>query len=255
MATPRGAVRCVLIWFTSTGPTRAVNAKCCPMSSVVMKRMLWLALLLLSGCAWAMSPTKAKLPYDSWRLGFLAPPYMEVWTEAAEVQDMDGRLFTHLESGTVAISYEGDTAGWPIHPGWGKGRYVTGANLPKRIAVRWQSLTEPQTYRAILVIPESARQLMLTKAPPRNPLNQPAYREGIAIGLAPGGWVKVWVSGPVGDPVEILCMRAEIELKGPDQGQYGGKYVTLPVAPKAYIAAHPIPYDSWACPNSAGTPG
>ena len=52
----------------------------------------------------------------------------------------------------------GNAKGW--RKTWGKGRYVNGADLPKRIYVRWQSLAEPQTYSTIVEIPERARQLM-----------------------------------------------------------------------------------------------
>ena len=54
----------------------------------VMKRVGLLALIvvLLAGCA--TGPAQARLPYDAWRLGFLAPHYMEVWTEDAVVEDV-----------------------------------------------------------------------------------------------------------------------------------------------------------------------
>ncbi|WP_416350778.1 DUF2931 family protein, partial [Pseudomonas sp. CCC1.2] len=48
--------------------------------------------------------------------------------------------------------------------GWadtgGNGSFVTGADLPKRVFVRWQSSVEPQTYQGWIEIPEEARQLM-----------------------------------------------------------------------------------------------
>ena len=56
--------------------------------------------------------------------------------------------------------FKGDPKGWPKHPG-GKGRFVRGADLPRLVYVRWQSMAEPQTYEAYLDIPESARQTML----------------------------------------------------------------------------------------------
>lgn len=110
---------------------------------------------------------------------------------------------------------------------------------------------EPQTYRAILEIPEEARELMLTRTESRVVPGSSDYRKAIVIGLAPGGIVRVRVTGPVGQPVDVLCQQAEVEAKGPDLGQYGGRYVTLPAKAKAYIDQHPIPYDSWKCP---GTP-
>ena len=136
-------------------------------------------------------------------------------------------------------------------PGWGAGRYVTGADLPRKIYVRWQSLVEPQTYSATLEIPERARKLMLTKAESTVVPGKKDWRLGLAIGLAPGGWVKVWVMGPVGEPIEVLCTRAEVEAKGPYRGLSGGRHRPLSPRALAYVQAHPIPYDSWRCPAMA----
>ncbi|GHH59403.1 DUF2931 family protein [[Pseudomonas] boreopolis] len=203
---------------------------------------------LLAGCATA--PAQAKLPYEAWRLGFLAPPYMEAWTEDAVIEDVRGRVFTRYDSGTVAIGYSGDPAGWPKTYSIGAGRHVIGADLPKRIYVRWQSLVEPQTYRITLEIPESVRKLMMTKADSLAVPGRYDYQNAVVIGLAPGGWVKVWVRNPGGEGVEVLCQHAEIEPKGPDQGKYEGRYVTLPAKAKEYISRNPIPYDSWKCPGA-----
>lgn len=174
---------------------------------------------------------------------------MSVWVETADVEDVTGRIFHRAGSGTVSMGYIGDPVEWEGPRTWGAGKYVTGADLPKRIYVRWQSLVEPQTYRAILEIPEEARELMLTRTESRVVPGSSDYRKAIVIGLAPGGTVRVRVTGPVGQPVDVLCQQAEVEAKGPDLGQYGGRYVTLPAKAKAYIDQHPIPYDSWKCPG------
>lgn len=108
---------------------------------------------------------------------------------------------------------------------------------------------EPQTYRVTLEIPERAREAMRTKSESQAIPGKFDHQNAVVIGLAPGGWVKVWVKSPGGNRVEVLCQQAEVEAKGPDLGQYGGRYVTLPA--KAYVDQHPIPYDSWKCP---GTP-
>lgn len=203
-----------------------------------MKRLLflWFVTCLLAGCA--SGSAKAKLPYDAWYLGFSAPPYMSVWVETADVEDIHGRIFQRAGAGTASLGYAGSPAGWSNMPG-GLGRHVIGADLPKRIYVRWQSLVEPQTYEAILEVPEQARQLMLTQVTSSNDPTYRNWRKAIAIGLAPGGFVKMWVTGPVGKPVEIRCQKAEIAPKGPDQGKYEGRYVTLPAKAKEYISRNP----------------
>lgn len=209
--------------------------------------LLALFLLLLSGCASA-DRNPGSLPYKYWRLGFLAPDYMEVWVETADVEDIHGQRFLHVGSGIVAVRTppegEGKAAGWGERFGWGAGRYVDGADLPKRIYVRWQSLADPQTYRVILDIPERARQLMSERLDPPCPASE--YREALALGLAPGGVVRGWVMSTCGKPIEILRAQAETEPKGPSQGKTGGQYA-LPLEPesKAYIEKHGIPYGSW----------
>lgn len=187
------------------------------------------------------------LPYDAWGLGFMAPPHMAVWVEDVVVHDLRDRRFGNLAPGTAAMGLSGDPAGWTNRPGPGKGRDVIGADLPKRVQVRWQSLVEPQTYEATLEIPDDVRALMLTQAPSVLDPNQNGYRNRLVVGLAPGGAIKVWVSGTRADPVEMMCAQASVVAEGPDGGRYGGRYVTLPERARAFVEANPIPYGSWAC--------
>lgn len=208
--------------------------------------LLGLLLVLLTGCA---NPEQfaGNLPYPYWRLGFLAPDYMEVWVETADVEDVHGNRFYRMGGGTASIAKptdgSGNAAGWRSNLGWGAGRHVNGADLPKRIYVRWQSLAEPQTYRITLQIPERARQLMMEKLDP--PCRTSEYRHALALGLAPGGVVKGWVMSTCGGPIEVLHAKAEIEPKGPYGGQSDGEYYFLSETSKAYIEKHGIPYGSW----------
>ncbi|MBS7690531.1 DUF2931 family protein [Pseudomonas lalucatii] len=107
-----------------------------------------------------------RLPFSGgWYLGFMAPDYMDVWLETADVTDVRGITFTTAVRGTVAVSQpengKGNARGWPGPYVRGKGMTLERLDLPERIFIRWQSLAEPQTYRATLEIPESARNLML----------------------------------------------------------------------------------------------
>ncbi|WP_287030657.1 DUF2931 family protein, partial [Pseudomonas sp. UBA6310] len=114
--------------------------------------------LVLAGCVHGVG---RPLPYEAWRLGFLAPNYMEVWIETADAVDIQGHVFRRAMSGVAAIRtpphFKGKPAGWPVNPSWGKGKDVHGADLPRLIYVRWQSLVEPQTYEAYIEIPEVTR--------------------------------------------------------------------------------------------------
>ncbi|WP_235499587.1 DUF2931 family protein [Frateuria sp. Soil773] len=211
--------------------------------------MLLGCLLALGGCA-----SEKRLPYEAWRLGFIAPVHMEVWVESGEVDDVAGRHFSGYETGTAAIGYEGDPAGWTANPSEGKGRFVVGAALPKRIEVRWQSLVEPQAYRVTLDIPDAMRRQMLTQGPPdptHAMLPEDRYYNLVTIGLAPGGWVKVWVSGGVEKAIPMMCVKADVVQGGPHEGKltFGkrSKYWPLSEHTKSYLETHPVPYDSWKC--------
>ena len=104
------------------------------------------------------------MPYDAWFLGFGTPAYMEVWIETAQVVDIQKQVFRGAGGGIASTSSptgnRGNPKGWPKTPGAGAGRYVTGADLPRLIYVRWQSMVEPQTYEVFIEIPESAREIM-----------------------------------------------------------------------------------------------
>jgi len=164
--------------------------------------------LCLSGCA-----NGSELPYEdvpAWRLGFLAPNYMEVWIETADAVDVNDRVFRRAMSGVSAIqtppNLAGDPRGWPERPGGGAGKHVFGAALPRLIY----------------------------------------YRNMLTIGLAPGGITKTWLMGPCLEPIEVARVKGEVVKRGPSQGLTDGRYA-LPLEPesKAYIEKYGIPYDSW----------
>ena len=224
----------------------------------------WLLCLILTlglaGCQINAAP-KPKLPYDAWYLGFLAPNYMEVWLELANFSDIDGRFFPNAMGGVVAMgqpaSLSATAKGWPKRIGSGKGRYMTGLDLPYMVAVRWQSLVEPLTYQTVFAIPAWARKKMLERLPAECPVSGRTsdYRKDLTIGLAPGGVVKVWIMGPCLDPIEVLTLQAEIEPKGPYGGKSNGKYRPLSPVVKSYVDKYGVPYGSWWAPIPYTTVG
>jgi len=216
-----------------------------------MSRFLHLAIvaLLLSGCTLADSRS---LPYDAWRLGFGAPDYMEVWIETADVVDIQGHVYRRAMSGIAAIqtppNNRGNPKGWPERPGWGAGKYVMGADLPQKLYVRWQSLVEPQTYKAMIEIPESTRAIMRKGERTFCAADGKwitGYRKAIAVGLAPGGIAKVWVLGPCLPPIEVTRVQGEVDPRGPYEGKSDGEYYFLSDESKAYVEKFGVPYGSW----------
>ncbi|MEH3021247.1 MAG: DUF2931 family protein [Pseudomonas oryzihabitans] len=214
----------------------------------------------LSGCQ-SSAANKAALPYDAWYLGFLAPNYMEVWLERADISDVNGLVFPRAMGGVVAMgqpaSLSATAKGWPRRIGSGKGRYLTGLDLPYVVSLRWQSLVEPQAYHAAFLIPEWARKKMVERLPAECPVSGRTsdYRKDLTIGLAPGGIVKVWIMGPCLDPIEVLTLQAEVEPRGPYGGKSNGKYRPLSPVVKSYLDKYGVPYGSWWAPIPYTTVG
>ena len=121
---------------------------------------------------------------------------MTGWVEASLVEDVNGRTFDHGSGGVIGNGNPGDATetarGWVGGVG-GNSRAVAGADLPKRIYVRWQSAVEPQTYRAWIDIGEEARQIMYDSTHRRceeTPERTARYMAALYLGLAPGGVVQ-----------------------------------------------------------------
>ena len=214
----------------------------------MMKAWYWLFIAAFyMGHAGAVEPP---MPLPSWYLGFVAPDYMDVWLETADVTDVRGVTFTEAMQGTVSIWQPADGKGDPTRE---LGPYILGAGvslpleLPQRLFVRWQSLAEPQTYRTTVEIPESARELMRKRERVNCPITgwTDEYRDTLAVMLAPGGIVKVWVSGSCFPAIPVARVQAEVEPLGPYGGKSGGRYRPLEPAAKAYLKKHEIPYGSW----------
>ncbi|SFQ58180.1 Protein of unknown function [Pseudomonas sp. NFPP07] len=212
-----------------------------------------LGALLLSGCQ-ATDPLSGKNDPKApwWQLGFIEPFYMKVWVEDSAVEDINGQLFTHTGSGSAAggdLGYDTEWArGWEDKVG-GNGWSVVGADLPKRIYVRWQSIVEPQTYRAWVEIPEEARKIMRASTNRRcseTPDQTARYMASVYLGLAPGGIVQVWVRDECRHTVKVARAQAEVEPLGPSQGKNNGRYAyKVSEKSKRYIEKYGIPYGSW----------
>ena len=211
-----------------------------------------LGALLLVGCQLAGTETGENDPkYPWWELVFVEPNYMKVWVEDSSVQDINDRIFFRAGKSTAASgqpSLEAESArGWGVVTG--SGMPVIGADLPKLIFARWQSITEQKTYRGFIAIPEEARQLMVKSTHqrcPETPEKTARFMASLYVGLAPGGVLQAWVKDSCRAPVVVARGQGEIEPLGPEQGKHGGRYA-YPVGEKAKanIDKYGIPYGSW----------
>lgn len=215
------------------------------------RSILLMGFFLLVGCA-----KKNDLPYEAWAIGFNTPARMQVWFERVEIVDVNGRRWADYSPGAVGFpASNGDPTGWPAHPGMSGMRDVHGAALPKEIFVRWQSLVEPKTYEATLQISDEVRQWMLessdVNADRKTRERSRRYFDMLAIGVAPGGTVRIWVQGAGLNAKSAMCQQATIVTAGPFEGKTRGVYAytvdQLSPQTKEYLKQHPIPYGSWKC--------
>jgi hypothetical protein len=213
--------------------------------------IILLGMLLLSACQTADPLSGERDPKDPWwSLDFMAPSYMIGVVEHSAVEDVNGELFNRPGGGAIGTATP--SLGTESARGWhgvaGNVIPVTGADLPKRIYVRWQSVVEPQTYQAWIDIPEEARQLMHSSTHRRcaeTPERNARYTASVILGLAPGGIVQVWVRDSCRKAIKVTRAQAEVAPLGPHLGKSGGKYYPQSEKSKRYIEKYGIPYGSW----------
>ncbi|MGF6555620.1 hypothetical protein ABIA48_002000 [Pseudomonas sp. S30_BP2TU TE3576] len=211
-----------------------------------------LATLAISACQ-PVDPLSAKNDYRTpwWYIGFTEPAYMTVWVETTAVVDIQDRLIPAGASGAAAQTPDGEYTK-EIARGWdgigGSSMPVVGADLPKRLFVRWQSIVERQTYAGWIDISESTRDIMRNSTArrchkyPQHSANSSAQ---LNLGLAPGGIIQVWVRDECSHAHKVDRGQVGIEPLGPDQGKYNGFYGKIKDSSQRYIERFGIPYGSW----------
>ncbi|WP_313089066.1 DUF2931 family protein [Pseudomonas sp.] len=221
----------------------------------VLNRLLIavVSLCYLAGCQSPDPLSGERDPKDRWwNLEFVAPIYMTAWVEASLVEDIQGNFYNHGSAGLIGSGEYGHkdelARGWPDGLSGSGIRGVVGADLPKRIFVRWQSVVESHTYRAWIDIPDEARVIMhdaTHRRCPETPDRSANYMASLYLGLAPGGVIQAWVRDRCLQPIKVARGKAEVEPLGPHLGQSGGHYYPQPRASKRYVQMHGIPYGSW----------
>jgi len=178
---------------------------------------------------------------------------MEAWVDGVDLTDVNDLMYERVFGGVASTSTppdnRGDAHGWPKRPGPGSQFPMSGIDLPEKITVRWQSLAEPEAYRASINVPKWVRDEMRTERRAFCRFDNDfilEYRSIIAIGVAPGGVAKFWLMGSCLDPMEIGRVQGEVNPVGPYNGTSNGEFYRPP-SPNAqhYIDTHGIPFGSW----------
>ena len=224
---------------------------------MITRGIALLTALILAGCVQhkrvELFPPKPDLPYRAWYVGLGAPDYMEAWVDGVDLTDVNDLMYERVFGGVASTSTppdnRGDAHGWPKRPGPGSQFPMSGIDLPEKITVRWQSLAEPEAYRASINVPKWVRDEMRTERRVFCRFDNDfilEYRSIIAIGVAPGGVAKFWLMGSCLDPMEIGRVQGEVNPVGPYNGESNGEFYRPP-SPNAqhYIDTHGIPFGSW----------
>jgi hypothetical protein len=223
------------------------------MEAVTMKVLFaLLAMLSISACQ-AVDPLSAKNDFKTrwWYIGFTEPAHMTVWVETSAVEDIKGRIIHDVAAGSAGSSdLENGTENARGWVGVGSASMpVTGADLPKRLFVRWQSIVERKTYAGWIDISESTRDIMRNSTA-RRCHKTPEYSANPAaslnLGLAPGGIIQVWTRDDCFHAHKVDRGQVNVEPLGPYLGKNKGRYAwKIKDSSQRYIERFGIPYGSW----------
>ncbi|WP_024872078.1 DUF2931 family protein [Tolumonas lignilytica] len=213
-----------------------------------MKTVVQLLFLILSlaGCS---SKAEVAEEYRYWNYGFTSPAYFQIKTEYLQASMPDGHSFSLRTGWSVGGYRPDDGIGDELEPIGSMELQERYTELPDSMVVSWFSHAEKQFYAAnIHFSPDIKKQMMTPYVSHCWQKKRTLYHNNILIGLAPGGYVRVWGLGGCGDK-EILVGK----FKGWKmvESLTGTKPYQLREQTEEYqkefadILAKPIPYEKW----------
>ncbi len=203
-------------------------------------------ILCLTGCS---SRAEVAEEYRYWSYGFTSPAYFEMKTEYLQASMPDGHILSLRAGWSVGGYRPDDDIGDELEPIGSMESQERYTELPDSMVVSWFSHAEKQFYAAnIHFRPDIKKQMMTPYVSNCWDDNRTLYHNQILIGLAPGGYVKVWGKGGCGDKeilvgkfkgwkmVESITGTKPYQLREQTE-EYHEKF--------ADILAKPIPYEKW----------
>ncbi len=203
-------------------------------------------ILSLTGCS---SRAEVAEEYRYWTYGFTSPAYYQMKTEYLQASMPDGYILSLRTGWSVGGYRPDDGIGDELEPIGSMESQERYTELPDSMVVSWFSHAEKQFYAAnIHFRPDIKKQMMTPYVSNCWDDNRTLYHNQILIGLAPGGYVKVWGKGGCGDKeilvgkfkgwkmVESITGTKPYQLREQTE-EYHEKF--------ADILAKPIPYEKW----------
>lgn len=203
-------------------------------------------ILCLTGCS---SRAEVAEEYRYWSYGYTSPAYFEMKTEYLQASMPDGHILSLRAGWSVGGYRPDDGIGDELEPIGSMESQERYTELPDSMVVSWFSHAEKQFYAAnIHFRPDIKKQMMTPYISNCWSDKRMVYHNKIVIGLAPGGYVKVWGKGGCGDKeilvgkfkgwkmVESITGTKPYQLREQTE-EYHQKF--------ADILAKPIPYEKW----------
>lgn len=205
-----------------------------------------LFVLILIGCS---SNAEVTDKYSYWKYGFTAPAYYQIKTEYLQAKMPDGNILHLMAGPTLGGNRPDSGVGDQLEPHGLIQLQNKYTELPDSMVVSWFSYAEKQFYAANIHFSANVKKQMMTPYISNCWSDQrKVYHNEIVIGLAPGGYVKVWGTGGCRDQAILVGKFKGWKMK---ESLTGNKPESFKESTEAYqkefadILAKPIPYDNW----------
>ena len=218
-----------------------------------------LGVILLSGCHDRRAGVKTllgdgveqwgkKLPYDNWNFSFIYPKNLPalvtmVYLEDGDIRESIFRRLDPMDISDLSVGRWHDLIG-----GYG-GYFNRGKALPVRMTVCWDSVIDKKAYETEIWFSRETWQQMATAYPDPYHPGKPYYRKRMAVGLAPGGTVRIWLEDN-GNPSVLQQPARQLTLTGDDMlickgvTKHPNGYVYYGKTPD-FIKGKTYPYGNW----------
>jgi hypothetical protein len=158
-------------------------------------------------------------------------------------------------AGTVNFGYAVAGQSTPFDPGWGDqyGSFVTGDRykpIPEEVFIDYASATDSLPYKGTLKLPKDKilqifkeNQKDFYKTHEFSPLN--TFSSYIVVGMAPGGWIRVWVRGNNDFQLKEVLKAQLPTYHDPKLNKAYGNRKDWDEK-SIYWQKHGVPYEAWA---------
>jgi hypothetical protein len=185
--------------------------------------------LMASGCAIS---AKDDIP---WGIKVVAPKHYDIWGVGLFLEKTGERNWRQ-PVGYVSCCWKGPR---------GPSGSSTGVDpFPELILIHWFSFAEQKYYAKLIKVPPDLQDRMREPATYKTQVDvRSGPRHTMAIGLAPGGTIVVWIMNQIGNEVEVMRIEASEAPGDPDDFEVGTRNYLEKHGD--YLQEHGIPKEGW----------